>query len=181
MLAISAKMIPGFSLHLFAEFVFIGEEKCDQMRPNLVDRKIKDFVKCLKFNNLQSLFVPRTRLELVQTLRSKGFSCHYSFRYHCCLWSGLFLHHRTKSLRCVVSSLCTFLLPEAWLKIAFSVPVKVSLNLRHSTSPLSGSALKLCLSPSCLPFHHQGSWDCKDNQLIRNYKIRQFYCAHRGN
>ena len=119
-----------------------------------------------------ALFVPRTRLELVQTLRSKGFSCHYSFRYHCCLWSGLYLHHRTKSLRCVVSSLCTFLLPEAWLKIAFSVPVKVSLNLRHSTSPLSGSALKLCLSPSCLPFHHQGSWGYKDNQLNRIYKKR---------
>ena len=37
-----------------------------------------------------------------------------------CLGSGLFLHHRTGSIRCVVSSLCTFLLPEAWLKIAFS-------------------------------------------------------------
>ena len=35
-------------------------------------------------------------------------------------------------------------------------PGKVSLNLRHSTSLLSESALKLCLSPSCLPFHHQG-------------------------
>ena len=36
-------------------------------------------------------------------------------------------------------------------------PGKVSLNLRHSTSLLSERALKLCLSPSCLPFHHQGS------------------------
>ena len=40
--------------------------------------------------------------------------------------------------------------------------VKASLNLRHSTSSLSGCALNLALprrariSPSCLPFHHQG-------------------------
>ena len=48
------------------------------------------------------------------------------------------------------------------LPSAFSV--KVSLNLRHSTSLFSESALKLCLSPSCLPFHHQGKmWDCKDS------------------
>ena len=38
-----------------------------------------------------------------------------------CLGSGLFLHHRTGSIRCVVSSLCTFLLPEAWLKITISM------------------------------------------------------------
>ena len=51
-------------------------------------------------------------------------------------------------------------------------PGKVSLNLRHSTSLLSESALKLCLSPSCLPFHHQGDGpvregggtDCKDKE-----------------
>ena len=48
------------------------------------------------------------------------------------------------------------------LPSAFSV--KVSLNLRHSTSLFSESALKLCLSPSCLPFHHQGKmWECKDS------------------
>lgn len=36
------------------------------------------------------------------------------------LWSGLFLHHDF-SFRCVVSSLCTFLLPEAWLKITIGI------------------------------------------------------------
>ena len=35
-------------------------------------------------------------------------------------------------------------------------PGRVSLNLRHSTSLFSESALKCALSPSCLPFHHQG-------------------------
>jgi len=34
-----------------------------------------------------------------------------------CLWSGLFLHHGSRIFRCVVSSLCTFLPKEAWLKI----------------------------------------------------------------
>ena len=38
-----------------------------------------------------------------------------------CLWSGLFLHHGSSIFRCVVSSLCTFLLSKAWLKIAFSI------------------------------------------------------------
>ena len=47
-------------------------------------------------------------------------------------------------------------------RLPSALPVKVSLNLRHSTSLFSESALKLCLSPSCLPFHHQGiMWDCK--------------------
>ena len=52
------------------------------------------------------------------------------------------------------------------LPSAFSV--KVSLNLRHSTSLFSESALKLCLSPSCLPFHHQGKW-------VGSAKIIQFF------
>ncbi len=37
-----------------------------------------------------------------------------------CLWSGLFLHHNLR-LRCVVSSLCTFLIYEAWLKITIGI------------------------------------------------------------
>ena len=50
-------------------------------------------------------------------------------------------------------------------RLPSALPVMVSLNLRHSTSLFSESALKLCLSPSCLPFHHQGRmWDCKDSK-----------------
>ena len=41
-------------------------------------------------------------------------------------------------------------------RLPSALPVKASLNLRHSTSLFSERALKLCLSPSCLPFHHQG-------------------------
>ena len=41
-------------------------------------------------------------------------------------------------------------------RLPSALPVKVSLNLRHSTSLFSESALKSYLSPSCLPFHHQG-------------------------
>ena len=120
-----------------------------------------------------ALFVPRTRLELVQTLRSKGFSYHYGLRHHLCLWSGLFLHREAISslgVSCLVSAPSSF--QRLGSRLPSALPVKVSLNLRHSTTPLSGSALKLCLSPSCLPFHHQGSWGYKDNQLNRIYKKR---------
>ena len=51
-------------------------------------------------------------------------------------------------------------------------PGKVSLNLRHSTSLLSESALKLCLSPSCLPFHHQGMGGRSAKGAERTAKIR---------
>ena len=66
--------------------------------------------------------------------------------YGPCLWSGLFLHRGAMPFRCVVSSLCTFLFPEAWLKIACRCYGRVSLNLRHSTSLFSESALKLSKS-----------------------------------
>ena len=36
-------------------------------------------------------------------------------------WSGLFLHHGALLVRCVVSSLCTFLFSEAWLKITIGI------------------------------------------------------------
>ena len=67
----------------------------------------------------RSFFVPRAGIEPARPFRAKGFSYHYGLRHHCCLWSGLFLHHGAWLFRCAVSSLCTFLLSEAWLKIAF--------------------------------------------------------------
>ena len=85
--------------------------------------------------------VPRAGLEPARTFLLKGFSCHYGFRHHPCLWSGLFLHRRLL-FRCVVSSLCTFLSKEAWLKIAIGPADKGSLNLRHSAHPVSRKALK---------------------------------------
>ena len=66
-------------------------------------------------------FVPRAGLEPARTLLPKGFSCHYGFRHHLCLWSGLFLHHGPIVFRCVVSSLCTFLFEKAWLKITIGI------------------------------------------------------------
>ena len=64
--------------------------------------------------------VPRAGIEPARPFRAKGFSYHYGFRHHFCLWSGLFLHHGFP-FRCAVSSLCTFLYSEAWLKIAIGV------------------------------------------------------------
>ena len=70
-------------------------------------------------------FVPRAGIEPARAFRPKGFSYHYSFHYQDgrphlfgvwtipSPWISIF--------RCVVSSLCTFLLWEAWLKITIGV------------------------------------------------------------
>ena len=74
---------------------------------------------------------------------------------------------------CLVSAPSSF--RRLGSRLPSALPVMVSLNLRHSTSLFSESALKLCLSPSCLPFHHQGIWgDCgyKDNEFFLNRKPR---------
>ena len=66
---------------------------------------------------------------------------------------------------CLVSAPSSF--QRLGSRLPSALPVKVSLNLRHSTLSLSGQALKFCLSPSCLPFHHQGKmWECKDKDFI---------------
>ena len=67
------------------------------------------------------IHVPRAGIEPARPFRAKGFSYHYGFRHHLCLWSGLFLHRGAGPFRCVVSSLCTFLFSEAWLKIAIGL------------------------------------------------------------
>ena len=90
--------------------------------------------------------VPRAGIEPARPFRAKGFSYHYGFRHHLCLWSGLFLHHGVSLFRCAVSSLCTFLFLKGLAQDCLqALPVKVSLNLRHSTSLLSESALKCAL------------------------------------
>ena len=74
---------------------------------------------------------------------------------------------------CLVSAPSSF--RRLGSRLPSALPVMVSLNLRHSTSLFSESALKLCLSPSCLPFHHQGKW-------VGSAKIRFFlkYSVLRG-
>ena len=66
--------------------------KCGQNVAKFGGYKKQDLVKCLKINNLQSLVVPRMGIEPIRPFRAKGFSYHYGFRHHFCLWSGLFLH-----------------------------------------------------------------------------------------
>ena len=127
--------------------------------------KKQDFVKCLKINNLQSLVVPRAGIEPARPFRAKGFSYHYGFRHHFCLWSGLFLHLGAMLFRCAVSSLCTFLLSKAWLKIAIGVTRYGFLEFTAFYISLFRECTQFSLSPSCLPFHHQGRmWDCKDSK-----------------
>ena len=85
---------------------------------------------------------------------SGGFSYHYSFRYHFCLWSGLYLHHCSR-FRCLPSSLYTFnsISTEAWLGISILQP---SPNLTDSTPKISLRALKLSISPLRLPIPSSG-------------------------
>ena len=126
------------------------------MWSNFGDRKIKDLVKCLKISKLKGLVVPRAGIEPARPFRAKGFSYHYGFRHHFCLWSGLFLHLGAMLFRCAVSSLCTFLLSKAWLKIAIGVTRYGFLEFTAFYISLFRECTQLCLSPSCLPFHHQG-------------------------
>ena len=120
-----------------------------QMRPNVTKfggYNKQDLVKRLNISKLQGLVVPRTGLEPVQTLRSKGFSYHYGLRHHLCLWSGLFLHREAISslgVSCLVSAPSSF--QRLGSRLPSALPVKVSLNLRHSTTLFSESALNLAL------------------------------------
>ena len=79
---------------------------------------------------------------------------------------------------CLVSAPSSF--RRLGSRLPSALPVMVSLNLRHSTSLFSESALKLCLSPSCLPFHHQGKKSVP-RETERSAKIRiisEYYSAY---
>ena len=101
--------------------------------------------------------VPSARLELALRKR-QGFSYHYSFRYTFVLWSGLYL----KQLSFLVSSLYTlhpFINKEC---LGSVLAVKLSPNLLGYTFKFSLEALKLNLSPLCLPISprgHEGSYN----------------------
>ena len=113
--------------------------------------------------------VPRAGIEPARPFRAKGFSYHYGFRHHFCLWSGLFLHLGFP-FRCAVSSLCTFLLLEAWLKIAIGLTRYGFLEFtafyislfRECTQILSKSLV------STIPPPRQMGWECKDNTIFGN-------------
>ena len=106
-------------------------------------------------------FVPRAGIEPARPFRAKGFSYHCGFHHQVGravpVWGldySFTVGLGPLGVSCLVSA------PSSCRRLGSRLPSarpgKVSLNLRHSTSLLSESALKLCLSPSCLPFHHQG-------------------------
>ena len=102
------------------------------------------------------LLVPRAGLEPARPFRAKGFSYHYSFRYRhnvCGLDYSFTMGPYPLGVSCLVSAPSFFL--RLGSRLPAGLPGRVSLNLRHSTSLFSESALN-DLSPSCLPFHHQG-------------------------
>ena len=140
-----------------------------------MNRKIKDFVKCLIISNLQSLVVPRAGIEPARPFRAKGFSYHYGFRHHFCLWSGLFLHRGARLFRCVVSSLCTFLLSEAWLKIAIGFTrygflefTTFYISLFRECTQIMSKSLVSTISPP----RPMGDCGYKDNEFFLNRKPR---------
>ena len=105
--------------------------------------------------------MPRAGIEPARPFRAKGFSYHCGF-HHQAGWAvpvwgldySFTIGLGPLGVSCLVSAPSS--LGRLGSRLPSARPGKVSLNLRHSTSLLSESALKLCLSPSCLPFHHQG-------------------------
>ena len=124
--------------------------------------------------------MPRAGIEPARPFRAKGFSYHYGFRHRsrlprvvCGPDYSFTMELGSLGVSCLVSAPSSF--RRLGSRLPSALPVMVSLNLRHSTSLFSESALKLCLSPSCLPFHHQGKW-------VGSAKIRFFlkYSVLRG-
>lgn len=64
---------------------------------------------CLPFHQLGVKLVLETGIEPVWLTLTEGFSYCYSFHYHFCLQSGLYLHLQHYLFRCTPSSLYTFL------------------------------------------------------------------------
>ena len=133
----------------------------------------------MKIRWLALFKVPRAGIEPARPFRAKGFSYHCGFHHQAGravpVW-GLDYSFTVGLIPVGVS--CLVSAPSSVRRLGSRLPSarpgKVSLNLRHSTSLLSESALKLCLSPSCLPFHHQGDGafregggtDCKDKDYF---------------
>ena len=91
-----------------------------------------------------------------------------------CLWSGLFLH-RGFPFRCAVSSLCTFLFSEAWLKIAIGLTrygflefTTFYISLFRECTQIMSKSLVSTISPP----RHMGDCGYKDNEFFLNRKPR---------
>ncbi len=118
--------------------------------------------------NLQKhSFVPRAGIEPARPFRAKGFSYCYGFRHRmrrqrlrsvCSPDYSFTVDPSSLGVSCLVSAPSS--IGRLGSRLPSALPVKASLNLRHSTSLLSERALK-SLSPSCLPFHHQGIFRSK--------------------
>ena len=129
----------------------------------------------LNISKLALFKVPRAGIEPARPFRAKGFSYHYGFRHHFCLWSGLFLHRGARLFRCVVSSLCTFLLSEAWLKIAIGFTrygflefTTFYISLFRECTQIMSKSLVSTISPP----RHMGDCGYKDNEFFLNRKPR---------
>ena len=90
--------------------------------------------------------MPRAGIEPARPFRAKGFSYHYGFRhpFRFVVWTIPSPWNLIDSLgvSCLVSAPSSF--QRLGSRLPSALPGKVSLNLRHSTSLLSESALNFC-------------------------------------
>ena len=96
-------------------------------------------------------------------LASMAFATGFSKHYRVSVWSpdySFTMDFWSLGVSCLVSAPSSKRLGS---RLPSALSVKASLNLRHSTSLLSGRALKFS-SPSCLPFHHQGKCHVSGSQ-----------------
>ena len=122
--------------------------------------------------------MPRAGIEPARPFRAKGFSCCYGFRHRtgrqrprsvCSPDYSFTVDSSSLGVSCLVSAPSS--IGRLGSRLPSALPVKASLNLRHSTSLFSERALK-CLSPSCLPFHHQGFFGA-NIRISWEYRIKQ--------
>jgi len=100
----------------------------------------------LNINRLDFQSVPRAGIEPARPFRAKGFSYHNGFRHHsvCGLDYSFTIGPGPLGVSCLVSAPSSS--QRLGSRLPSALPVKVSLNLRHSTSLFSESALN-CAFP----------------------------------
>ena len=135
--------------------------------------------KCSIISNLQSLFLCLGRdSNPYSPFGPRDFLTAMTFvtGYAVCSLDYSFTVDFSLGVSCLVSAPSFF--QRLGSRLPSALPVKASLNLRHSTSLLSERALNLALytrallSPSCLPFHHQGKCvSAADSFGIANIQI----------
>ena len=118
---------------------------CPLSRQNVA--KNRDTKELTAENQTVSSFkVPRAGLEPARPFRAKGFSCHYGFRHRlrlprvvCGPDYSFTMEPGSLGVSCLVSAPSSF--QRLGSRLPSALPVKASLNLRHSTSLLSERAL----------------------------------------